>query len=54
VAITGAAVTSVVAASAPLFALPLAIFYLKEKITPLILLGTLFTVLGIWLVILGF
>jgi drug/metabolite transporter (DMT)-like permease len=54
VAITGAAVTSVIAASAPLFALPLAIIYLKEKITPLILLGTMFTVLGIWLVILGF
>jgi drug/metabolite transporter (DMT)-like permease len=54
VAITGAAVTSVIAASAPLFALPLAIFYLKEKITPLILLGTLCAVLGIWLVILGF
>ncbi len=54
VAITGAAVTSVIAASAPLFALPLAIFYLKEKITPLILLGTMCTVLGIWLVILGF
>jgi drug/metabolite transporter (DMT)-like permease len=54
VAITGAAVTSIIAASAPLFALPLAIFYLKEKITPLILLGTMFTVLGIWLVILGF
>ncbi len=54
VAITGAAVTSVISASAPLFALPLAIFYLKEKITPLILLGTVFTVLGIWLVILGF
>ncbi|MHA2314287.1 MAG: DMT family transporter [Candidatus Hermodarchaeia archaeon] len=54
VAITGAAVTSVIAASAPLFALPLAIFYLKEKITPIILLGTACTVLGIWLVILGF
>jgi len=54
VAITGAAVTSVIAASAPLFALPLAIFYLKEKITPLILIGTMCTVLGIWLVVLGF
>lgn len=54
VAFTGAAVTSVIAASAPLFALPFAIFYLKEKITPLILLGTLCTVLGIWFVILGF
>ncbi|MFX0078491.1 MAG: DMT family transporter [Candidatus Hermodarchaeota archaeon] len=54
VALTGAAVTSVIAASAPLFALPLAIFYLKEKITPLILLGTLCTLLGIWFVILGF
>ncbi|MFX1300191.1 MAG: DMT family transporter [Promethearchaeota archaeon] len=54
VAFTGAAVTSVIAASAPLFALPFAVFYLKEKITPLILLGTLCTVLGIWFVILGF
>lgn len=51
---TGAAVTSVIAATAPLFALPFSIIFLKEKITPLILLGTILTVAGVWLVVLGF
>ena len=51
---TGAAVTSVIAATAPLFALPFSIIFLKEKVTPLILLGTLLTISGVWLVVLGF
>ncbi len=51
---TGAAVTSVIAATAPLFALPFTIFFLKEKVTPLILLGTILTISGVWLVVLGF
>ncbi|MFW9830949.1 MAG: DMT family transporter [Candidatus Thorarchaeota archaeon] len=51
---TGAAVTSVISSTAPLFALPFAIFYLKEKVTPVILLGTLLTIIGVWLVVLGF
>lgn len=51
---TGAAVTSVIAATAPLFALPFSIIFLKEKITPLILLGTLLAIGGVWLVVLVF
>jgi drug/metabolite transporter (DMT)-like permease len=51
---TGAAVTSVIAATAPLFALPFSIIFLKEKMTPLILLGTILTISGVWLVVLGF
>lgn len=51
---TGAAVTSVIAATAPLFALPFTIIYLKEKVTPLILLGTILSISGVWLVVLGF
>lgn len=51
---TGAAVTSVIAAIAPLFALPFSIIFLKEKMTPLILVGTILTISGVWLVVLGF
>ncbi|MHA2427718.1 MAG: DMT family transporter [Candidatus Hermodarchaeia archaeon] len=51
---TGAAITSVIAATAPLFALPFSILFLKEKMTPIILLGTLLTIGGVWLVVLGF
>jgi drug/metabolite transporter (DMT)-like permease len=51
---TGAAVTSVIAATAPLFALPFTITFLKEKVTPLIILGTILTISGVWFVILGF
>jgi drug/metabolite transporter (DMT)-like permease len=51
---TGAAVTSVIAATAPLFALPFTIIFLKEKITPLILIGTILSIIGVWLVVLGF
>ncbi len=52
--LTGAAVTSVIAATAPLFALPFTVIYLKEKVTLLILLGTILSICGVWLVILGF
>ena len=51
---TGAAVTSVIAATAPLFALPFTIVFLKERVTLLILLGTILTISGVWLVVLGF
>lgn len=50
---TGAAVTSVIASTAPLFALPFSIIVLKERVTSLVLIGTLFTIIGVWLVILG-
>lgn len=51
---TGATVTSVIAATAPLFALPFTVIYLKEKVTPLILLGTVLTISGVWLAVLVF
>lgn len=51
---TGAAVTSVIASTAPLFALPFTIVYLKEKVTLPILVGTILTICGVWLVILRF
>ncbi|MFX1577212.1 MAG: DMT family transporter [Promethearchaeota archaeon] len=51
---TGATVTSVIAATAPLFALPFTVIYLKEKVTPLILLGTILTISGVWLAVLLF
>ena len=51
---TGATVTSVIAATAPLFALPFTILFLKEKVTPFLLLGTFLTISGVWLVVLGF
>ena len=54
VQLAGAAVMSVLAATAPIFALPFAALYLKEKITPLILFGTALSICGIWLVVLGF
>ena len=53
VKILGAAVTSVLAATAPLFAVPFSILFLKERVTPLILVGTIVAVVGIWVVILG-
>jgi drug/metabolite transporter (DMT)-like permease len=50
----GAALSSVLAATAPLFALPASFLVLKERITPAIVAGTIAAVLGVWLVILGF
>lgn len=54
VQLAGAAVMSVLAATAPIFALPFAAIFLKEKITPVILLGTFLSICGIWFVVLGF
>jgi len=51
---TGAALSSVLAATAPLFALPASFAILKERITRTIVAGTIATVVGVWLVILGF
>jgi DME family drug/metabolite transporter len=51
---TGAALSSVLAATAPLFALPASFAILKERITRTIVAGTVATVVGVWLVILGF
>jgi drug/metabolite transporter (DMT)-like permease len=49
----GAAVMSVISSSAPLFAVPVSVFYLKERITRLGVIGVIFTILGVALVVLG-
>ncbi len=48
----GAARTAFVTTSAPLFALPMGFLFLHEQLTPRILLGTLVTIAGLWLVLL--
>jgi drug/metabolite transporter (DMT)-like permease len=47
----GAARTAFITTSAPVFALPMGVLFLAERITPRILLGTVLTILGIWLVL---
>jgi drug/metabolite transporter (DMT)-like permease len=49
----GAAIMSVVASTAPLFAVPVSVFYLKEKLTRLAVVGIALTLLGVFMVILG-
>ncbi|MBI5283821.1 MAG: DMT family transporter [Chloroflexi bacterium] len=48
----GAAKTAFLTTSAPLFALPMGVLFLSEKLTPRVLLGTAVTIAGIWLVLL--
>lgn len=48
----GAATTSVIVSSAPLFAVPLSVKYLEERVTPPMLVGIVLTILGISLVVL--
>lgn len=48
----GAARTAFVTTSAPLFALPMGFLFLREQLTPRILLGTAVTIAGLWLVLL--
>ncbi|MHA1137796.1 MAG: DMT family transporter [Candidatus Thorarchaeota archaeon] len=54
VAMAGAAIMSVMASTAPLFAIPVSILILKEKVTPLALVGVALTLSGIVLVVMGF
>ncbi len=54
VAMVGAAIMSVIASVAPLFAIPVSVFVLKEKLTPLALIGVFLTLTGIVLVVIGF
>jgi len=49
----GAAKASVLASTSPLFALPLSIIFLRERINRRIAAGTLLAVFGIWLVLGG-
>lgn len=51
--LAGATLGAVIGSTAPLFALPISIFYLKERITWRGIVGTLATILGIWLVVIG-
>ena len=48
----GAAKTAFLTTSAPLFALPMGMLFLSERLTPRELLGTAVTIVGIWLVLL--
>ncbi|MGY5873605.1 MAG: DMT family transporter [Candidatus Thorarchaeota archaeon] len=54
VSMVGAAIMSVIASTAPLFAIPVSVFVLKEKVTPLALVGVTLTLIGIILVVVGF
>lgn len=47
----GAVITSVLASTTPLFALPISIFVLKEKLTRLALIGVFATIIGVILVV---
>ncbi len=49
----GASIASVLASTAPLWAVPVSIFYLKERLTPLALVGVIATILGAVLVVIG-
>ncbi len=53
VASVGAAIMSVLSSTAPLFAVPVSIIFLKEKLTPVAGVGIILTTLGVLLVILG-
>jgi drug/metabolite transporter (DMT)-like permease len=48
----GAAKTAFLTTSAPVFALPMGVLFLSEKLTARVLLGTAVTIAGIWLVLL--
>ena len=53
VAMVGAAIMSVLSSTAPLFAIPVSIFILKERLTRIAVLGITLTLIGIILVIIG-
>jgi len=49
----GAAVTSVISSLSPLFALPISMIFLKERITRVGMIGVVATIVGVILVVLG-
>ena len=53
VKLVGAAVTSVIGSLSPLFALPISIIFLKERITRVVMIGVVVTIAGVILVVLG-
>jgi drug/metabolite transporter (DMT)-like permease len=54
VAMVGAAIMSVIASTAPLFAIPVSVLILKERVSLIAGVGILATILGVVLVIVGF
>jgi drug/metabolite transporter (DMT)-like permease len=54
VASVGAAIMSVISATAPLFAIPVSILFLKEKLTLVAVVGIIATLIGVVLVVMGF
>jgi len=54
VAMVGAAIMSVLSSTAPLFAIPVSILVLKERLTRLAFAGIALTMIGIVLVVMGF
>jgi drug/metabolite transporter (DMT)-like permease len=49
---SAASTTAAITAASPLIATPLSVIFLKEKVSLLLILGTLLTLSGIWLIIL--
>ena len=47
----GPSKTAIIAATAPIFALPMSVFFLKERLSGSILLGTTLTIAGLVLVV---
>jgi drug/metabolite transporter (DMT)-like permease len=54
VAMVGAAIMSVIASTAPLFAVPVSVLILKEKLTSVAGIGIIATIVGVVLVVVGF
>jgi drug/metabolite transporter (DMT)-like permease len=54
VAMVGAAIMSVLSSTAPLFAVPVSVLILKEKLTSVAGIGILSTIIGVVLVVVGF
>ena len=53
VAMTGATIISVISSTAPLYAVPVSVFFLKEKLTKVAGVGILATIVGVVLVVVG-
>ncbi len=49
----GAAIASVLASTAPLWAVPISVFYLKERLTKVAAIGVIATIIGAILVVIG-
>jgi drug/metabolite transporter (DMT)-like permease len=54
VALVGATIMSVISSTAPLFAIPVSLIFLKEKLTGIAVIGIIATLVGVVLVVLGF